>query len=178
MHIANSDKPVTFYSLDVVLSVGYRTNSKVAIEFRKWVTKKFKNYITSVYILNQKRIKELKDNELNDFKEAVSLIKKTIKIKQIDNDETKGLLHVIIECANTWATLQQYDEDRLQAKKTVKAKNILDYNVSYEAISKLKDNLIKKKEAINLFGREREKALKGILGNINQSFGGKEVFQV
>jgi death-on-curing family protein len=176
MHIANSDKPVTFYSLDVVLGVGYRTNSKVAIEFRKWATKTLRNYITSGYILNQKRIKELKDNQLNEFKEAVGLIKKTIETKQVSSNETKGLLQVITEYANTWAILQQYDEDKLQTQKTAKVKNILDYNVSHEAILTLKDDLIKKKEASDLFGREREEALKSILGNINQSFGGKELY--
>jgi hypothetical protein len=46
MHIANSDKPVNFYSLDVVLGVGYRTNSKIAIEFRKWATQTLKQHIT------------------------------------------------------------------------------------------------------------------------------------
>jgi len=176
MHIANSDKPVTFYSLDVVLGVGYRTNSKVAIEFRKWATKTLRNYITSGYILNQKRIKELKDNQLNEFKEAVGLIKKTIETKQVSSNETKGLLQVITEYANTWAILQQYDEDKLQTQKTAKVKNILDYNVSHEAILTLKDDLIKKKEASDLFGRERDEALKSILGNINQSFGGKELY--
>jgi death-on-curing family protein len=170
------NRVVDMYNLDMIIAVGYRVNSKRATDFRIWATKTLKNYITSGYILNQKRIKELKDNELNEFKEAVGLIKKTIETKQISSDETKGLLQVITDYANTWATLQQYDEDKLQTQKTAKVKNILDYNVSHEAISTLKDNLIKKKEASDLFGRERDEALKGILGNINQSFGGKELY--
>ena len=56
MHIANSDKPVKFYSLDVVLSVGYRTNSQKAIKFRKWVTKILKEYILNGYSINSEKI--------------------------------------------------------------------------------------------------------------------------
>jgi len=56
MHNANSDKPVTFYSLDVILSVGYRTNSKVAIEFRQWATKTLRSYIVDGFAINKKRI--------------------------------------------------------------------------------------------------------------------------
>jgi len=56
MHIANSDKPVKFYSLDVVLAVGYRTNSKKAIEFRKWATSILKEYIFNGFAINREKI--------------------------------------------------------------------------------------------------------------------------
>lgn len=56
MHIANSDKPVTLYSLDVILAVGYRTNSKVAIQFRQWATKTLREHITRGYTINRKQI--------------------------------------------------------------------------------------------------------------------------
>jgi len=56
MHNANSDKPVFLYSLDVILSVGYRTNSKVAIEFRKWATKTLRSYIVDGFAINKNRI--------------------------------------------------------------------------------------------------------------------------
>lgn len=58
MHIANSDKPVNFYSLDIILAVGYRTNSAKAITFRQWATKTLKEYLTKGYILNKKQIKK------------------------------------------------------------------------------------------------------------------------
>jgi death-on-curing family protein len=118
----------------------------------------------------------LKNKQLEEFKEAIGLIKKTVETKRLSSDENEGLLRVITDYANTWATLQQYDKGKLQTKKTAKVKNVLDYNVSCEAISRLKDSLIKKKEASDLFGRERDETLKGILGSINQSFGGKELY--
>jgi hypothetical protein len=134
MHIANSDKPVNFYSLDVILSVGYRTNSKIAIEFRKWVNKALKKYILNGYLLNYNKINNLKDKELDDFKDAVGLIKKTVENKQLSTDENEGLLRVITEYAYTWATLQKYDENKLHTNKTTKVKNILNYNVYYNII--------------------------------------------
>lgn len=167
---------VEMYNLDVIIAVGYRVNSKRATEFRIWATKTLKSYLLKGYTINQKRIKELKNKQLEEFKEAVGLIKKTIETKRLSTDESEGLLNVITDYANTWATLQQYDEDKLQTEKTAKVKNILDYKASYEAITTLKDNLMKKKEASDLFGRERDEALKSILGNINQSFGGKELY--
>ena len=71
MHIANSDKPVKFYSLDVVLAVGYRTNSKKAIEFRKWATKVLKQYIINGYVINSEKITI--DRFLNLEKDVISI---------------------------------------------------------------------------------------------------------
>jgi death-on-curing family protein len=167
---------IEMYNLDVTIAVGYRVNSKRATEFRIWATKTLKEHILKGYTINQKRIKELKNKQLEEFKEAIGLIKKTVETKRLSSDENEGLLRVITDYANTWATLQQYDKGKLQTKKTAKVKNVLDYNVSCEAISRLKDSLIKKKEASDLFGRERDETLKGILGSINQSFGGKELY--
>ena len=59
MHIPNSDKPVMFYNLDVIISVGYRVKSKVGIEFRKWANKILKDYMIKGYAINQKRLEYL-----------------------------------------------------------------------------------------------------------------------
>jgi hypothetical protein len=73
MHIANSDKPVNFYSLDVVLAVGYRTSSKKAIEFRKWATKILKQYITNGYAINSEKITHDRFVSLENKVEQISL---------------------------------------------------------------------------------------------------------
>ncbi|NCT40312.1 MAG: virulence RhuM family protein, partial [Alphaproteobacteria bacterium] len=61
MHIANSDKPVEFYGLDVILAVGYRTNSARAVHFRKWVTSVLKKYLLQGYVINEKRLLEARE---------------------------------------------------------------------------------------------------------------------
>ena len=96
MHIANSDKPVIFYSLDVILSVGYRTNSKVAIEFRKWATKTLRAYIVDGYTINKKRLAKNYDS----FMSAVEEVKKLLPAdRTIDNESTLELIKLF---ASTW----------------------------------------------------------------------------
>ena len=71
MHIANSDKPVNFYSLDVILAVGYRTNSSKAIKFRQWASKILKEHLIQGYSLNQKRLQK---KGLQEFNQAIALL--------------------------------------------------------------------------------------------------------
>ncbi len=95
MHIANSDKPVKFYSLDVILAVGYKTNSKKAVEFRKWVTKILKQYIINGYTINSEKITV--DRFLNLEKNVLSLKEDMQGIKEkISNDKLEliqGIFH-------------------------------------------------------------------------------------
>ncbi|MGM0519610.1 MAG: RhuM family protein [Campylobacterota bacterium] len=87
MHIANSDKPVNFYSLDIVLAVGYRTNSSKAIKFRQWATSILKNYIINGYSINGEKITNERfislENDVNFLKEKVNLISTHIEDKSI-----------------------------------------------------------------------------------------------
>ena len=99
LHIANSDKPVAFYNLDIIISIGYRVKSLRGTQFRIWATKILKNYLIKGYALNQKRLKE---TDLSEFEQAVNLIKKTIESKKLKSKETKGLLEVITGYANSW----------------------------------------------------------------------------
>ena len=80
MHIANSDKPVSFYSLDIVLAVGYRTNSSKAIKFRQWATSVLKSYIQNGYAINSEKITNERFRELEN---DVSLLKS--KVENISN---------------------------------------------------------------------------------------------
>jgi len=93
MHIANSDKPVNLYSLDMVLAVGYRTNSAKAITFRQWATSILKEHLIQGYSLNQKRLAQ---KGMKEFQEAIALLETTIKQDTLACDEAKGLLDVIV----------------------------------------------------------------------------------
>ena len=83
MHIANSDKPVSFYSLDIVLAVGYRTNSSKAIKFRQWATSVLKNYIQNGYVINSDKITNDRfvtlENELTLLKSKVENISNSLE---------------------------------------------------------------------------------------------------
>ncbi len=84
MHIANSDKPVSLYSLDVVLAVGYKTNSSKAIIFRQWATKTLRHYVIKGYVLNQKRLAESNQNTIKELQTTLGFIQSTIKSRQLD----------------------------------------------------------------------------------------------
>ena len=85
MHIANSDKPVSFYSLDIVLAVGYRTNSSKAIKFRQWATSILKNYIQNGYVINGEKITNERflslENEVINLKSKVENISNSLEDK-------------------------------------------------------------------------------------------------
>jgi len=173
MHIANSDKPVKFYSLDIVLAVGYRTNSSKAIKFRQWATNILKEHLIQGYTLNQKRLQQ---KGLKEFNKAIELLQTTINQDSLACNEAKGLLDVIVSYGRSWSLLEGYDENSLSLPQTKSSqKFILDYNEAKEAIEKLKKELIQKNEASALFGREKAGEFDGIIANIYQTFAGKEL---
>jgi len=173
MHIANSDKPVNFYSLDVILAVGYRTNSSKAIKFRQWASKILKEHLIQGYSLNQKRLQK---KGLQEFNQAIALLQTTISQESIACDEAKGLLDVIVSYGRSWSLLEGYDEDTLSIPiYQNEQKFVLDYNEAKDAIAELKKELIKKAEASELFGREKAGEFDGVIGNIYQTFGGDDL---
>jgi len=173
MHIANSDKPVKIYSLDIILAVGYRTNSPKAMKFRQWSSRILKEYIIKGYALNQKKLQKQKLDELD---KTISLIKQGLENQELNLAEAKGFVEIVGEYAKSWALLQGYDEQSLQEiTHTKDEKFVLDYDEAKEAIAELKKVLMKKGEATELFGREKAGELKGNLLNIYQSFGGVDL---
>jgi len=177
MHIANSDRPVSFYSLDIILAIGYRTNSSRAIKFRQWATKTLREYIVKGIAVNNDRIKNLHEKGIKDLSKKICFIQETIKKRQLDQTEVDGLLSVINSYANSWMLLQKYDEGGLITKKgKSREKRRFDYDHVRPSIDALKTNLIKKGEASDLFGNERDHTFSGILKTIYQTFGGKELY--
>jgi len=173
MHIANSDKPVKIYSLDIILAVGYRTNSAKAIKFRQWATKILKEYILQGYAINQEKLQKQK---LQELEKTIQLIKQGLQNQELSLGDAKGFVEIISNYAKSWALLQGYDEQSLEdITQTKEQRFILDYDEAKEAISELKKSLISKEEATELFGNEKADEFKGNLLNIYQSFGGADL---
>jgi len=178
MHITHSDKPVALYSLDAILSVGYRVNSKQATQFRIWATGILKEHILKGYTLNEKRLKENQTIKLKELEKTISLLQGVIRSKALNDAEAKGLLSVITDYAHSWILLQQYDAGSLQTKKSVtKGITYVEIKESTNAILALREYLRKRKENTDVFARERHHgAIEGIFNSIRQSFGGKELY--
>ncbi len=164
---------VDYYNLDVIISVGYRVKSMQGTQFRIWATRVLREHIVQGFTVNQKRLQE---TGLQEFEKALALVRDTIAKKELTGDEARGLLRVITDYANTWLLLQRYDEGKL-AVEGVRKKTV--YTITYTdarvAIVELKKDLVAKKEAGDLFGVERDH-LEGIIGNVNQSFGGHALY--
>jgi len=171
MHIANSDKPVSFYSLDIILSIGYRANSGKAIEFRKWANKILRQHITKGYTINPVMIK----NNYQQFLEAINDIKKLIPGDS--NIDSASILELVTAFADTWLSLDAYDKDNLVASGKTKKQVILTAVQLNKFLGEFKKELVKKSEATEIFGIEiRKDVVSGIVGNVMQSFGGKALY--
>lgn len=162
---------VEHFNLDMILSVGYRVNSKQATSFRQWATKILRQHITKGYTINPVIIKANYDQ----FLLAVEDIKKLIpEESSIDN---KSVLELVTAFADTWLSLDAYDKDALISSGTTKKAVTLTAKQLETALIEFKKELINKGEATELFGKERQNAaLAGIVGNVMQSFGGKALY--
>jgi len=175
LHTANSDKLVAFYSLDVILAVGYRTNSARAINFRQWSTKILKSYLLKGYAINEKRLLEAR-NKFNQLQETISFLQKKSKVKLLKGQE-KEILNLLADYSKTLSLLEKYDKSKLRVEKGKKAKFILKYKDCLNIVSELKNNLVNKKEASNIFGGEVGHKFESVAKNIYQTFSGKELYQ-
>jgi len=174
MHIAGSAKPVALYSLDVIISVGYRVKSQRGTQFRIWATKVLKQHLVKGFTTNERRLAE---KGLAEMEQTIALLARTLIRHEPLSEEGRAVLEVVGRYAKTWSLLLQYDEDRLvlpKARHT--ASKSLDYPQVSAAITALKAELLGRGEAGDLFGQERGQHLQGILGNLDQTFGGQELY--
>lgn len=170
-HFANSDKPVAIYSLDIILAVGYRTNSNRAIKFRKWATKTLRSYITDGYAINPARIEHNK----SQFTKALNDLK--LLSADVNKVGSSEVTDIALAFANTWFSLDAYDKSNLPTGGTFKKTIDISAKELQSALANLKDQLIKSKEATELFGTERDKGgLQSLYANVFQSFGGQDVY--
>ena len=175
LHIVESDKPVNFYSLDVILAVGYRTNSARAIHFRKWATNVLKRYLVKGYAINQRRLLET-ESRFRELQNVVSFLQKKSKHRLLSGQEQE-ILELLGSYSKTLKLLEEYDQGRIKLVKKRKAKFVLEYEEAKKIIKEIRKDLIGRGEASDLFGQENDRRLEGILGNIHQSFGGKELYR-
>ena len=161
---------IDHYSLDVVIALGYRINSKRGMQFRQWASKILKGHLVRGYSLNQDR---LQAKGADDLRQAVDRLSKTLQKQSVTSSDKNRVMEIISHYAQAWRLLLAYDEDRLSFPTTlVKADQMLtlDYKTAHKAIQDLKEVLTKKGEAFGPFGQQRDEQLKAILGTINQTF--------
>ena len=163
-----------YYNLDVIISVGYRVRSQRGTRFRIWATSVLREHLVRGYTLNRKRLAEKGADEL---REVVSLLAATLESHDLVSDEGQAVLEIVSGYAATWNLLLQYDEDRLPLPAEKGAGyELFRLEEARAAIAGLKAELVRKGEAGDLFGQERDEGLAAVLGAIGQGFGGQDLY--
>jgi len=154
------------YSLDLILSVGYRVNSKRGTQFRIWANKVLKEYLVKGYALNEKRLHE-KTEQYEALKHTVKLLGNVLDTKKLTTDEASGLLKVITDYTYALDILDKYDHRRLTIEATHKQPSFV---ATYEEAKKAIEGLREKFGGSSLFGNEKDDSFKSSIAAIYQSF--------
>ena len=158
LQIANSDKPVAYYSLDVVISIGYRVKSKRGVEFRKWANQVLKDYIIHGYAVNQYRMKQIGG--------IIKILKRT------ENQmEVKQVLHVIERYATALDILDDYDHQRIEKPDGSDSVYVLTYEECRQVIGEMRFSA-----ESGLFGNEKDNSFRSSIGAVYQTYAGNEVY--
>ena len=172
MHIALSDKPVEFFSLDVIISVGYRVKSKEGTRFRQWATRTLREHLTQGFTVNQARLAQ----NAKAFEAALELVQKAAASPELSSDMGRGLVDVLARYAQTFLLLQQYDEGLLDEPAAQSGGVLASIDDVRDSLARLKADLIRRGEATELFALERGDALAALLGNLEQSVFGAAAY--
>jgi prophage maintenance system killer protein len=175
LHIAGADRPVGFYNLDVIISVGYRVKSPRGTQFRIWATQVLRQHLIEGYTLHQRRLQE---RGLGDLQDALALMARTLSSRGLVSDEGQAVLEVVQRYSRAWRWLLAYDEDRLAPAfaEPDGVPEALGLAEAQRAIDTLRRDLARCGEATPLFGQDNRQALAGILGAIEQTFDGQPLY--
>ncbi|MDV7106251.1 virulence protein RhuM/Fic/DOC family protein [Vibrio sp. TH_r3] len=161
---------INYYNLDVIISVGYRVKSQRGVLFRQWATKTLNQHLIEGYTLNQQRLAE----RGVEFNQALSLLSQTLTNQALITREGSVVVNVIADYARSWSLLQGYDEQSLNDATSKQQQMVaLKLDDVLLAISTLKNTLMKKGEATELFGQLRGNGLASSIATIEQGFGGE-----
>lgn len=170
IHVNGIKKPVPYYNLDVIISVGYRVKSKRGTAFRIWARQIIKDYLVKGYAVNERIHKE----QIGELRQLVGMLGRTIQNQPVlSTDETNALFDVVVDYTYALDTLDDYDYQRLVVKEiTPEEKFHATYDNAMEAIRALRDKFGGSK----LFGNEKDDSFKSSIAQIYQTFGGEELY--
>lgn len=160
------------YNLDAIISVGYRVNSRKATDFRIWATKILKRYIVNGVAVNERRLKELSQKQLQDVVDAVAIVKRMMAQTELTGAEANGVLEIISQYALTFRTLREYDEGYVKIGEAPRAAYVLEAGECMTMIGELRERV----HGGEMFGKPRGDAFEGTLRAIYQSFDGQDVY--
>ena len=169
LHVNGIKKPVPFYNLDVIISVGYRVKSKRGTAFRIWARKVLKEYMVKGYAVN----KRIRHEQIGELRQLVGMLGRTLQNQSLSTEENRALFEVVTDYTYALDTLDNYDYERLTIEKTTKEEP---FHATYENAMKEIQRLREKFGGSVLFGNEKDDSFKSSIGQIYQTFGGEELY--
>jgi len=161
---------VMYYNIEMVTSVGFRVKSKRGVQFRKWANRVLKDILIKGYAINDK----IRREQLADLRQLVQIVGRTVQSKTIENtDETQAIFDVVVDYAYALDTLDNYDYERLTVKETTPEER---FHATYENAMQTIGALREKFGGSTLFGNEKDDSFKSSIGQIYQTFGGKDLY--
>ena len=161
---------VDYFNLEVITSVGYRVKSKRGVQFRQWANNVLKQYLIKGYAVNERMRKE----QIGELRQLVGMLGRTIQNQPLlSNDETNALFEVVTDYTYALDTLDNYDYERLTINKTTTEEP---FHATYENAMEAINGLREKFGGSVLFGNEKDDSFKSSIGQIYQTFGGKELY--
>ncbi len=168
-------RQMNLYNLDMIISVGYRVNSKRATQFRIWATKTLKEHLVRGYTINEQRLLVAKDR-FTELQNAISFLQEKTKHKLLAGQEQE-ILELLSGYSKTLVILEQYDKNELKIPIGRKATFVFDFSEARKVVKGLRQEVISSKRASNLFGQEYEGKFEAIIKNLYQALGGKELYK-
>lgn len=162
-------KPTQVYSLDVIISVGYRVKSKRGTQFRIWANQILKQYLLQGYAINE-RVAAQKYDELSQL---VKVLGRTIQNQEKLTEDSRSLLDVVIDYTYALDTLDRYDYQELKIEDTTGKEA---FHATYENAMEVIRELHEKFGGSTLFGNEKDDSFKSSIGQIYQTFGGVDLY--
>ena len=170
LHVNGVKKPVPFYNLDVIISVGYRVKSQRGVKFRQWANKVLKEYLVKGYVVNDR----LRRDQLGELRQLVQVVGRTLQHQDITaTTDGQALFDVVVDYTYALDTLDNYDYERLTIERTTSKEP---FRATYEnAMAEIR-RLHDKFGGSQWFGNEKDDSFKSSIGQIYQTFGGEELY--
>ena len=161
---------IPYFDLDMIISVGYRVNSKRGVQFRQWANRVLKQYLIKGYAVNE----HIRQEQISELRQLVQVVGRTLQSKEIaDTVESQDLLNVVVDYTYALDTLDNYDYQRLNIEKTTTDEP---FHATYENAMR-EINMLKQKFGHSaLFGNEKDGSFKSSIGQIYQTFDGEDLY--
>ena len=170
LHVNGIKKPVPYYTLDVIISVGYRVHSQRGVRFRQWANSVLKQYLVKGYAINE----DIRKHQIAELRQLIQVLGRTIQQQPAKTtDESNALFDVVVDYTYALDTLDNYDYQRLHIAKTTKEEP---FHATYENAMHEIDVLRQKFGGSVLFGNEKDESFKSSIGQIYQTFDGTELY--